>query len=473
MNLGRSTQAQAGALPAYAVAPRWQLARLLAGLALPLGCLALTAGTVDVSFATRNGSACAALEMTTVLVAGLAAYLLHGRGRVGAHGRDLLLSWIVGVIAVAEGAFSLLPDMVDDHIAGGLVRADPIARLLIALLLAVAAFAPGAVLDRTLRRRTDYTVGAMLLGIALALLAVAVLLPVDTSAASPPAEQAPMHLAAALIAGCAGAALAARAIRAGTELQSWFAAAIILTAGASLDAGVDPVLTPPWITTADALRFAAAALLLAGAVRQRGTHPGPATSLAVAEERRRIARELHDGLAQELAYIASLAPRMAATSGDPTAARLSEAAASALDESRLAITALSDGPREPLGTELARTAQRIAQRAGAAVALDVQADVDDVALDVRRDLLRIVREATTNAVRHGRASHVTISLARDEVAVLRVADDGIGFTPGATAAGLDSGFGLASMRERAEHAGGELIVRSAPGRGTVIEVRLG
>jgi signal transduction histidine kinase len=162
---------------------------------------------------------------------------------------------------------------------------------------------------------------------------------------------------------------------------------------------------------------------------------------------------------------------MAALSDDPAVARLAEAAACALDESRLAIASLSHEPTESLGPALARTAERIASRAGGVVRVDMQEGVE-VELAVRSHLLRIVREATTNALCHGGASEIRLSLTAGKALVLQIADDGVGFHPDGRPDGLYSGFGLTSMRERAERAGGRLSVRPGPGGGTVIEVSL-
>jgi signal transduction histidine kinase len=162
---------------------------------------------------------------------------------------------------------------------------------------------------------------------------------------------------------------------------------------------------------------------------------------------------------------------MAARSGDPVAAGLAEAAAFALDQSRLVIAALAHEPGEPLGPALAHAAERIATRAGRVVRTDLQAGVD-VEPAIRGDLLRIVMEATTNAVRHSGASEVSLSLTGGEAVVLRIADDGVGFTPEELAPPSNSGFGLRSMHERAERAGGRLWVQSQPGGGTVVEVRI-
>ena len=431
-----------------------------------LGAAAVVACAIAGPAAVRSAPGRAAIEVLTVLCAARAAWLLWGRAQTGGRGRDLMLAWAVGLFALAEATASLLPAIVSPlQVDGDLLRADSAVRLLIAAILAAAALAPARLVDRA-GRRTAYAMGSALLAIALVLALLVALAPAGPAPASPPA-----YLAAALLAAVAAAACARRAIRDGSELDAWLAGAAVLLGGAHLDAGLGPVLAPAWIATGDALRCAAALALLAGAVRQPGTYLGAAARRAVAQERRRIARDLHDGLAQELAYIAAHAPFVAARSDEPTAGRIAEAAACALDESRIVIASLAQESREPLGLALARAAERIVARAGKVIRVDLQADVE-VEQAVRSDLLRIVMEATTNAVRHSGASEVSLSLTRDEALTLRIADDGVGFQSGGDGSQLYSGFGLTSMRERAERAGGLLHVSSAPGRGTVVEVSI-
>jgi len=435
---------------------------LVVGLVVPLGGAVVAAIALAGPSATRGAPARAAIEVLTVLAAMCAAGLLYGRAKAAGPGRDLLLAWGVGLFAVAEAAFSLLPAIASQQIDGRLLNADAGARLLVAAVLAAAAVVPAHVLGRA-GRRTAGAAGAGLLAAGLGLLAFA--------GEAPPASPPAAYLAAALLAVVAGAAYAWRALRGGPELGAWLAGAAALLAGAHLDAGGGPVLAPDWITPGDLLRCAAALVLAAGVRLHPGANLGAAARRAVAAEQRRIARDLHDGLAQELAYIAAHAPRVAAESDDPAAATIAEAAACALDESRLVIASLAQQSGEPLGPALARAAERIVTRAGGVMRVDLQADVE-VAQSVRSDLLRIVTEATTNAVRHSGASQVSLSLKEEEALVLRIADDGVGFQPGAVDTGLYSGFGLTSMQERAERAGGRLRVRSDPERGTVVEVRI-
>jgi signal transduction histidine kinase len=191
---------------------------------------------------------------------------------------------------------------------------------------------------------------------------------------------------------------------------------------------------------------------------------------ATREDRRRIARELHDGLAQELAFITSKTTSSSLARGNSEVVQqVADAADRALDEARRAIVALSDVP-EALHVSVTQTVEDLAARHGMTARLEVS---EDVALggDVTENLLRIIREAITNAARHGHASTVAIELTqRGDVLHLQVTDDGRGFDD--NQARQIGGFGLTFMEERCALMGGSLQLSSQPGTGTRVEVRL-
>ncbi len=188
---------------------------------------------------------------------------------------------------------------------------------------------------------------------------------------------------------------------------------------------------------------------------------------ATSEERRRVARDLHDGLAHELAFIASKARR---SSAPREMKELSGAADRALDEARRAITVLSLTARQSLVAALTQTAEDLGARLGVPVLVDLDEHVD-VDADVAEQLLRIVREGLTNAAVHADAHYVTVTLREAaDGCRLMIADDGRGFDP----ENVDpTRFGLVSMRERAASLGGSFTVDSSPGRGTRLEVAFG
>jgi len=189
---------------------------------------------------------------------------------------------------------------------------------------------------------------------------------------------------------------------------------------------------------------------------------------ATVEERRRIARELHDGLAHELAFIASKTRGFAAAGPATLDVReLAGAADRALDEARRAITVLSESHPQSLHCAIAQTAEDLGSRLGVDVDLDLAEDVD-VPGEVTENLLRIVREAMTNAANHGASEQVKVTLERGDQVRLVIEDDGCGFVPGGDE--VSGGFGLLSMEERAASVGAEFRLRSWPQRGTRVEV---
>jgi signal transduction histidine kinase len=190
---------------------------------------------------------------------------------------------------------------------------------------------------------------------------------------------------------------------------------------------------------------------------------------AITQERRRIAREIHDGLAQELAYIRMEALRMAAVGNDERVNRLALAAERALEESRGAIATLRRDHETSFSRELTEVAEELTDRAGARLSLRLQPGLE-VQPEMRQALVRILREAITNGVRHGQATEVALELSRGEGLRMAVRDNGDGFTPGGSRP--SGGFGLTTMRERAQAMGGDLRIQSDPGHGTVVEVNL-
>jgi len=191
---------------------------------------------------------------------------------------------------------------------------------------------------------------------------------------------------------------------------------------------------------------------------------------AVLEERRRIACDLHDGLGQELAYLARNLDLLAEEeeADTETIGRLRRAAERAQVESRRAVRALAAPSGQVLEAALAEAVGEVAQRFDIELVLDTAPDVWLPGTRAEA-MVRIACEAVTNAGRHSGASRVCVSLRRDGQRVrLLISDPGRGFDTGTDG----GGFGLISMRERARAAGGELRISSAPGRGSEVEVVL-
>lgn len=459
-----------------------------AGSPKVLGAVAATAGAVTllvsvlpfVRFAYRSPEAHVAIATAATVIALLGAFLLFQRFRRTAARGDLLLVAALATFAVANLCLSVAPALAgraNEPIATWALLA---ARLIGAGLLAAACFAP----PRTLRApsaaaRTTLIACLATIG-ALALLAVAFAaeLPHAIDPALSPADSSrprvvghPLILAGQLVGMLlsAGAAVgfARRAARERDEFLSWLAIAATLGAFARLNYFLFPSQYTDFVFTGDAFALACYLVMLVAAAREIDVYHRRLAELAVLEERRRMARDLHDGLAQELAFIASQCRSTAPVRVD----QLASAAERALDDSRAVITALSCPSDEPLESALARTAAEVAERFGAHAPLDLQLEpAARVPPAVRDGLVRIVREAMTNAVRHGAAREVAVSLSAVGGVTLQVVDDGCGFDAELPPSRPGGGFGLISMRERAEALGGAFAIVSAPGAGTKIEV---
>jgi signal transduction histidine kinase len=202
--------------------------------------------------------------------------------------------------------------------------------------------------------------------------------------------------------------------------------------------------------------------------------------LSVVAERNRLALDLHDAVSQKLFGLV-LSAEAAATllERDPASAReqvvkLQTLAQEALHELRSLVFELRPPDLEKDGLcgalrKHVETLRRAQQR-------EIELDVDEtIPGNAERDgeVLRIAQEALQNALRHADAEHVVLRLHSDDGRlVLEVADDGVGFEPGAT--GLQSRrLGLTSMKERAQRLGGRLELRSAPGAGTTVRLEVG
>jgi signal transduction histidine kinase len=443
----------------------------------------VTGVTPLLDFAYRSPSLHIALETAGAVISGIAAYLVYGRFRESRFLGDLLLVAALGVFAFTNLFFSAIPG-----IAGGDMIfetwASLAARSLGALLFAASVVAPEVCL-RDARRASVL----VLLGSAVTLAAIGVVtmlleesLPVGVDPALTPETPGRaflegnvvlhvIQLAAAALFAFAAVGFARKAARTGDEFLTWLAAGATLSAFARVHYFLFPSLYSEWVYTGDLFRIGFYLVLLAGIGREIERYWRDHARAAVLEERRRMARDLHDGLAQELAFISMQSKFLAGPDRDPDFTQIAVAADRALDESRRAIAALTRPLDEPLAIVLADVAEEIAGRVGLELELALSEDVD-VSPQTREALLRIVREAVTNAARHGKATVVKIELANGRGIQLRVSDDGAGFDPALTEPGELGGFGLTSMRERAEELGGNLNVRSRPGAGTEIEVAL-
>jgi signal transduction histidine kinase len=333
-----------------------------------------------------------------------------------------------------------------------------------AVLLAVGAFAPMR-LARSPRGAAVATIALTVGALAAAAGPVALVLarpqPVRHAAGpllAEPAAVVALQLAAAACFALAALGLTRRGVRTGDAFARRLGLAVLFFAFAKVHYALLPPATH-WVHLGDIMRLLFCAVLLWAAVREVAA---AVAAGAAARERRRIARDLHDGVAQELAFIRRRAARLA---GQADAHDIVVAAERALLDSRWAIDHLARPPGESLETVLARHAAVIAARTDVAVTFTTSGSAD-VGPEVSEALARILGEAVANA-RHGGATRVHVDLSTAPLR-MRVVDDGTGFDP---ASGV-AGFGLGGMRERAALVGAELSVRSGPGAGTEVAVEL-
>ena len=438
---------------------------VLLGTSAVSAALTLAVATApDLRFAYRSPSLHMVLETTATLIASLAAYLALGRFRQQGRLPDLLLVAALAASTLSSLAVAALPEAIFGERLRGFASWGSLAGgLAAAALWAAAGYAPDrAVRDRRRAERIAliaFAAGAALLvGLVLLFLAgrptgiPARLSPTDTL--RPLLVGTPLliggQVASAVLFCAALGGFARRALADADEFLRWLAVGTVFGAFSRINYVLFPSRYSEWVYLGDFFRTAFYAVLVVGAFREIRSYWAWIAEAAVLEERRRLARDLHDGMAQELAFVAAEAH------GEAQAA-----ARRALDESRLAIAALTRPLGEPLEVALVQAAEEVAHRYGARVHCEVEHV--DVPRPLGDALLRIVREAVANAARHGRPGSISVELHQG---ALRVVDDGCGFDPAASR----PGFGLASMRERAAAAGAGLVVESAPGRGASVAV---
>jgi signal transduction histidine kinase len=421
----------------------------------------------------------AGIETAAAVVAILAAYLIGRRFGRTRELRDLVLVGALWVLVVTHVAFSTLPALFGNSEAPFLAWALIVTRLLGASIFTIAAFMPDVRVGRT-RRASLLTVAALGSALVLITLVVAAIDPPRVLDHSPTAADTAyiegfdvvgaIQLVVAVLLGIAAAGFAALGIRRRDELIGWFAIGMTLSAFSRLNYVLFPSLSPQWVFTGDILRFAFYVVLLIGALRELGIHQRDVANAAALGERQRLARELHDGLAQELAFLAKESHRLAERSREEAATHLAEAADRALSESRQAIALLAVAPEQPLDAMISQTARELTSRASVELRLDLDPRADLPPAD-RQALVRIVREAVWNGLRHGRASMIAVELAFEPELRLRVRDNGVGFDTSRPES-WTAGFGLIGIEERARALGGEARFSSRPGKGTEVEVCL-
>jgi len=411
------------------------------------------------------------LDTTVVLAATIVAILAGVRFSVEGRTLDLLLAAGFCVAGVGTLAFAVAPVLGGDPQGAAEAWAALGARVLAATLIALAPVVPG--------RRITSRARVLSIGIGLVLVAlVAIWLPLHgfdaslalldpTAGAGRPFELTVTLSFLALLALLAVVGFAVRYRNHGEDLDSWLALGATLTLFAELHYVLTPRLSTDFVSQGDFLRVLAYGLLLVGVWRAISFAE---FGRAVAEERARVAREIHDGLAQYLFAVSTHASMI--ESGAPVEQalpKLKEAAAAAQQEARFAVLALSSASgNAPFDAALRRYVEFLT----ADGALEVELDIDTnmlLAPDEQIEIFRIVQEGLANVRKHAGARRAEVRIGqRGTRRVVIVRDDGVGFDGEGAAAGQ----GLKNMRRRAASIDGGFALRSRPGRGTAVEVTL-
>ncbi len=414
-----------------------------------------------------------ALETAAAMIAGLVGLLLYGRYRRDHRVRDLLLVYAMALLGVTAFLLAVRPGLLGDEQTRALgVWLAPVARVLGAGLILAAAMLP-EIRVQPHSRRPLAVIPVAVAACAVPFLLAALdwrapgLVEVTTGTGDLLLQSHPTVITFEVITlpcyALAGLIFTYEASRDGDDLLGWFGAAAAVGALSRANYLMAPTQYTEWISVGDVLRLGFFMLLLVGALREIQAYWAAQAVAAAESERRRLARDLHDGVVQELGYIRSRASS-SRPSGEGMAADILAATDRAVDEARRAVDALTADPGEDLADALRRTAGEVGDRYD--VAMHVSLEPVETGSDSQRDaLVRITREALLNAARHGHPDGIWVALTS---AGLTIRDDGKGFDPeGRLRRGA---FGLIGMQERAASVGAKLHIASSPGCGTTVRI---
>jgi signal transduction histidine kinase len=201
-----------------------------------------------------------------------------------------------------------------------------------------------------------------------------------------------------------------------------------------------------------------------------------AREAGVLDERARLAREIHDTIAQGLTGVVAQLEAAAAADGDPVTRRRHSDTAMALareslTDARRSVQALTPGQldRAHLPDAIAEMAKRWGETAGVDLVLDTTGNPVPLLPELEVVLFRVAQEALANVGKHAGARRVGLTLSyMGDVVVLDVRDDGQGFAPADVVTTGESGYGLTAMEQRVRQVSGTFTVESAPGEGTAL-----
>jgi signal transduction histidine kinase len=407
---------------------------------------------------------------TTVMLAGFVVALLAGaRFVVDRFRTDLLLSCGFFTGALGTAVFAIGPTLGGQTVGAPEGWAEIGSRVLAGGLIAAAPFVASRrpKPDRSLALALGGCAATLALAWAVASSLEPILPSLGEADATAPVGLVFAYSLQALLALVALVGFGLRFRGRGEDLDGWLALGVTFLLFSALVFVFTPVAPSDFVSQGDFLRVLGYGVLLVGVGR---AIRAAESARAVADERARVAREIHDGLAQYLFVVSTHATML--ENGSPpeqTLARLKEAAALAQQEARFAVLALSSAAgRAPFDAALRRYVEFLT----ADGALDVELEIDGALLlapDEQIEIFRIVQEGLANVRKHAGASRAEVLIGESAGRrFVRVLDDGQGFEPGDNGAGQ----GLKNIRRRVESIEGSFEVRSRPGRGTALEIGL-
>jgi signal transduction histidine kinase len=408
------------------------------------------------------------LDTAVMLGAGIVAVLAGIRFSVEGRRLDFLLCGGFFVAAFSTFAFGIAPAFGGETVGRSEAWSGLCGKLFATGLIAASAYMRGRIVSR--RRALLWSTGALAAATIAIWIAARVIgdgLPALERGDDQPVGVIVILALQALLSLVALVGFGLRFRREGEDLDRWLGLAATLMVFSELHYVFTPVVSNEYVSQGDFLRVLSYGVLLAGVWRAiRFAEFGR----AVAEERARVAREIHDGLAQYLFTISTQAS-MLGTASPPegTVDRIKQAAAAAQQEARFAILALSSASgTSPFDAALRRYVDILT----ADGELDVELEIDpglSLAPDEQIEVFRIIQEGLANVRKHAGARQAEVLIGRNgSQRFVRVLDDGNGFDGDEDAAGQ----GLKNLRARAASIGGAFALRSQPGRGTALEVTL-
>ncbi len=406
------------------------------------------------------------VALAAILVAALAGVRFSVEGRK----LDLILCAGFTVLALGTTFFSIVPVLGGNDVQPIEAWARLGCRLLGWALVAYAPWARGRVNARE-RAMVNALVGFALLVFAIWLFcrwmgpALPPLLSFTTVDA-PPAVTSVLAIQA-MVSLLAMVGFSYRFWQHGEDLDRWLALAATLALFAELHYVFTPVVSSRYVSEGDFLRLLSYGILLVGVWRAiRSAEFGR----AVADERARLAREIHDGLAQYLFAISTHAAMLEGGAPPETLIpKLKEATLAAQREARFAVLALSSASgTAPFDAAIRRYVEFLTADGNLEVDLEIDPTIR-LAPDEQIEVFRIVQEGLGNVRKHANATRAEVRISeRNGQRLVTVTDDGQGFS----GEGTPAGQGLKNIRARAAAIDGGVEVRSEMGRGTAVEVLL-